>query len=155
MSKVEEKGGMKVVSDNRKARFDYHLIEFFEVGVVLTGAEIKSIRQNGISIAESYVRAISGELFLLNAHIKPYSFSTDPSYDPIRERKLLMKKREIERLAGRVSQQGLTLVPVKLYFKRGIAKLEIALAKGKAAPDKRQDIKRREGEREIERYHRG
>ena len=144
--------GIKIVSENRKARFDYHLEEFFEAGIVLLGQEIKSIRANGISLQEAYVRPDAGEIFLLNAHIKPYEFSGDLTYDPLRPRKLLLKKNEIMKLQSRVATKGLTLVPVKLFLKNGRAKLEIALAKGKAAPDKREDIKKREGKREIERY---
>jgi SsrA-binding protein len=124
--------GVKVVAANRKARFDYHIIETFEAGIVLTGAEIKSIRGGEITITEAYVRPDRGELMLLNAYIRPYSHSSDPEYDPRRPRKLLMHKREIAKLIRR-------------------AKVEVGLAKGKAAPDKRQDIKKREGQREIAR----
>ncbi|MCO6432392.1 MAG: SsrA-binding protein SmpB [Deltaproteobacteria bacterium] len=151
MNKGEPGAPVKVVAQNKKARFDYHIIETFEAGIVLTGAEIKSIRANGISLAESYIRPERDEVYLLNAHIKPYSFSSDKEFDPVRKRKLLLKKREIDKLRGRVEQKGLTIVPLSLYLKRGLAKLEIGLAKGKAAPDKRQTMKERESKRELDR----
>ena len=152
MSKKEvEPSGSKVIAVNRKARFDYHVIETFEAGLVLTGAEMKSIRGGGISLAESYIQPIRGELFLLNAHIPPYAHSGLKEYDPLRKRKLLMHLEEIDKLRGRVEQKGLTLVPLSLYLKRGYAKLELALVKGKAGPDKRQSIKERDSKRELAR----
>jgi len=143
--------GQKIIAANRKARFDYHILDTFEAGLVLTGAEIKSIRTGEVTIAEAYVRPQGGELFLLNAYIKPYSHSGDPEYDPRRARKLLMHKREIVRLSRELETKGTTIVPLQLYLKSGRAKIEIALGKGKAAPDKRQDIKKRESQREIAR----
>jgi len=142
---------IKLIAANKKARFDYHILETVEAGIVLTGAEIKSIRQGGISIAESYVAPGEDSLYLLNAHIKPYSFSGAKEYDPIRRRKLLLKKSEIDKLRGRVETAGLTIVPLQIYLKNGYAKVEIALAKGKAAPDKRQTQKNKEGAREAAR----
>ncbi len=147
----QEASGMKVIADNRKARFSYHLEERFEAGLVLLGAEIKSIRAGNVNLADSYISPYQGELFLVNAHISKYAFSDDAKYDPTRRRKLLMHKREIERLTGRIEQKGYTLVPTKIYLKKGRAKLEIALAKGKAAPDKRETKKKRELDREAER----
>ena len=141
----------KIVAANRKARFDYHIGETFEAGLVLTGAEIKSIRQGEITIGEAYVRPERGELFLLNAYIKPYSHSGDKEYDPRRSRKLLMHKREIAKLIRELETKGTTIVPLQLYLKNGLAKLDIGIGIGKAAPDKRQDIKKREGQREIAR----
>lgn len=143
--------GGKVICLNKKARFNYIIEETFEAGIVLTGAEIKSVRQGGVSLTESYVYPDRGQLFLVNAHIKPYAFGDNTSYNPTRKRKLLMHKAEIERLAGRVEAKGYTLVAIKLYLKRGYAKIEVGLAKGKAAPDKRKTIKDREGNREVER----
>ena len=143
--------GRKVLADNRKARFNYHILENFEAGLVLTGAEIKSIRAGKINLAESYVRPYKGELFLLNAHVSQYSHCNDPKYNPTRQRKLLLHRKEINKLQGRVESKGMTIVPLKIYLKRGYAKLEIGLAKGKAAPDKRQSIKNREAEREMAR----
>ncbi|MFN4894259.1 MAG: SsrA-binding protein SmpB [Pseudomonadota bacterium] len=142
---------VKIVSENRKARFDYHIIERFEAGLVLTGAEIKSIRAGEGTVNEAYVRPQGGELFLLNAYIKPYSHSGDKDYDPRRPRKLLMNKREITKLIRELETAGTTIVPLDIHLKNGLAKLEIALGKGKAAPDKRQDIKKREAARDVAR----
>ncbi len=148
---MAESEGVKVITVNKKARFNYHIDETYEAGIVLTGAEIKSVREGAISLAESYIVPDRDELFLLNAHIKPYKFNTATSYDPVRKRKLLMHRHEINRLRGRVEAKGYTLVPTRVYLKHGRAKIEVALAKGKAAPDKRQSIKEREGKREAER----
>jgi SsrA-binding protein len=153
--KSEEKSGIKVVALNKKARFDFHILEKFEAGLVLSGAEIKSVRNGAISLAESYIAPSRGELFLVGAHIKPYAFNADPDYDPVRRRKLLMHKREITKLAKGVEAKGCTIVPLQVYLKRGFAKLEIGLAKGKAAPDKRQNIKEREAKREMGRIMKG
>jgi SsrA-binding protein len=142
---------VKLVSENRKARFDYHILERFEAGLVLTGAEIKSIRAGEVTVNEAYVRPQGGELFLLNAYIKPYSHSGDKDYDPRRPRKLLMNKREITKLIRELETAGTTIVPLDIHLKNGLAKLEIALGKGKAAPDKRQDIKKREAARDVAR----
>lgn len=146
-----DSGGIKIVSENRKARHNFHILEEFEAGIVLTGPEIKSIRANGISLGESYVRPLKDEIFILGAHIEPYKFDPNKNYDPTRTRKLLLNRSEIDKLRGRVEQKGLTIVPLKLYFKGGRAKLLVALAKGKTAPDKRQSIKEREGKREADR----
>jgi SsrA-binding protein len=142
---------IKVITANRKARFDYHILETFEAGLVLTGAEIKSIRAGEVTVNEAYVRPVAGELFLLNAHIQPYSQSGDKEYDPRRPRKLLMHKREIAKLVRELEAKGTTIVPLQLHLKNGRAKIEIGLGKGKAAPDKRQDIKKREASREVAR----
>jgi len=151
--KKEELPEFKLISENRKARFNYHLIEKFEAGIVLTGNEIKSIRSGGVSLDEAYVRPHNGELYLLGAHINEYTFSSRVSeYNPTRPRKLLLHKHEISKLQGRVEAKGMTIVPVRLYInKRGRAKLEIALAKGKDSPDKRRDIMDREKKREAQR----
>ena len=140
-----------MVTHNRRASFRYHLLEKFEAGLVLTGDEIKSIRDGGVSLNEAYIRPHLGELWLLNAHISEYSHSSTKDYDPIRKRKLLMHKKEIMKLQGRVDQKGLTIVPVRLYLKRGRAKLEVALAKGKDNPDKKKAIQDRQKKREAER----
>lgn len=151
MAKNKQPSNIKIVAVNKKARFSYVIEDTFEAGLVLTGAEIKSIRQGRISLVESYIAPAKGELFLIGAHIKPYQFDTDESYDPRRHRKLLMHKREIERLSGRVERKGYTLIPLKIYLKRGYAKLEIALGKGRASPDKRRMIQERDLKREAER----
>jgi len=143
--------GQKIITENRKARFDYHILESFEAGLVLTGAEIKSIRTGEITVNEAYVRPQGSELFLLNAYIKPYAHSGDKEYDPRRPRKLLLHRKEISKLTRELETKGTTIVPLKIYLKGGRAKIEIALGKGKAAPDKRQDIKKREADREVAR----
>ena len=150
-SKDSAAAGHKVIAVNKKARFNYHIDETFEAGMVLTGGEIKSIRVGKINLEESYIVVRNSELFLMQAHISPYQFDTNTGYDPTRKRKLLMHKHEIDRLRGKVEAKGFTLVPTKLYLKRGRAKLELALAKGKAAPDKRDSIRDREAKREAER----
>lgn len=142
---------IKVIADNKKARFNYHLEEKFEVGIVLLGCEVKSIKNNQINLAESYVRVDSGEMFLVGAHIPEYSHSSAHDYKPTRPRKLLMQKRQIMKLQGKVQQKGLTLVPVKIYLKHGLIKLEIALAKGKDSPDKRKTVQERDLKRRAER----
>jgi SsrA-binding protein len=143
--------GQKIITENRKARFDYHILESFEAGLVLTGAEIKSIRTGEITVNEAYVRPQGSELFLLNAYIKPYAHSGDKEYDPRRPRKLLLHRKEIAKLTRELETKGTTIVPLRIYLKGGRAKIEIALGKGKAAPDKRQDIKKREADREVAR----
>lgn len=149
--KQAAESGVKVLIVNKKARFNYHLLETFEAGIVLTGNEIKAVRAGQINLSEAYIRPDAGELFLIGAHITEYSHSSEKSYNPTRTRKLLMHKKEIMKLQGRVNEKGLTVVPVKIYLKRGRAKLEIALAKGKDAPDKRQTIKEREHKKQAER----
>ena len=151
---ISDKGmseGIKIVTENRKARFNYHILETFEAGLVLTGAEIKSIRTSEVTINEAYIRPERGELYLLNAYFKPYSHSGDKEYDPRRPRKLLMHRREINKLIRELETKGTTIVPLNIHLKGGRAKIEVALGKGKAAPDKRQDIKKRETQREIAR----
>ena len=142
---------VKVIAANRKARFDYHILDTLEAGIVLTGAEIKSIRLGEVTINEAYIRPDGGELYLLNAHIKAYSHSGDREYDPLRKRKLLLHRREIDKLVRQLATEGTTLVPLQLHMKKGRAKLEIALGKGKAAPDKRQSIKEKDSKRELAR----
>jgi SsrA-binding protein len=143
--------GIKIISDNKKAFFNYEILERFEAGIVLKGSEIKSLREGKISLKESYIRVSDGEMFLLQANISEYSHSDDKTYDPTRKRKLLMHKNEINKLSVKVDQKGLTLVPLKIYLKKGYAKLEIALARGKNAPDKRKAIKEKELKVEAQR----
>jgi len=137
--------------DNRRARFEYEWLEQFEAGIVLTGTEIKSIRGGQISIGEAYARIRDGELWLLSMHIPPYMQGSFSNVDPNRPRKLLVHKKDIVRLQGRVSEKGLTLVPVRLYFTRGKVKLSIALVRGKKLWDKKKDEKDRDVEREMAR----
>jgi SsrA-binding protein len=144
-----EKPGVKVVAQNRKARFDYHIEEVLEVGLVLLGPEVKSLRLGKASLGDAYAKVDGGELWLHKAHITPYSHAPADSLDPTRTRKLLANRREIRRLLGRVKERGLTLIPLSLYFKGSRVKLELGLAKGKKLHDKREDIKKREQEREM------
>lgn len=147
----KKSSGGNNLAENRKARFEYEIVESFEAGIVLTGNEIKSIRNGGMSLNEAYVRPRNGELWLQGAHVTEYAFSNLNDYNPTRARKLLMHRSEIMRLIGRVEQKGLTLVPLKVYLKGGRAKLQLALARGKKAPDKRRTIQDRDQKREAER----
>ena len=148
------KSGLKIISNNRKARFNYFFIEFFEAGVVLFGSEVKSLRQGKANISESYASDDKGEIYLLNSHIPSYKESSYNNHDPRRNRKLLLNKREINKLIGRVNREGFTLIPTKLYFKKGKAKVEIAVAKGKKQYDKRHAKKDRDWNREKARLFR-
>lgn len=143
--------GEKIISVNRKARHDYTIEETHEAGLVLTGGEVKSLREGRANLKDSYARVEKGEAFLLNAHISNYEPAHYFNVDPTRTRKLLMHKKEILRLMGKVQEQGLTLVPLRLYFKKGHAKVELALARGKKTYDKRAAIREREVKRDIER----
>ena len=148
------KSGLKIISNNRKARFNYYFEEFFEAGIVLKGSEVKSLRAGKANISESYAFDQNGEIFLVNSHIPSYKESSYNNHDPKRNRKLLFNRREINKLIGRINQEGFTLVPTKLYFKKGKAKVEIAVAKGKRQYDKRQVKKKRDWDREKARYFR-
>jgi SsrA-binding protein len=140
---------IKTVVTNRKAYHNYHIGESIEAGIVLTGTEIKSIRAGRVSLGDAYVKPEEGELWLLNAHIARYEAGSYMSHEPTRPRKLLLHRKEIDSLAGKIQEKGLTLVPLKLYIKGSIAKLAIAPAKGKKLYDKRETIARRETDREI------
>lgn len=139
------------VARNRSARHDYHVIEVFEAGIVLTGTEVKSLREGKANLGDAYGVVRGSEVWLLNLHIAPYGSGGYVNHEPTRSRKLLLHRREIRRLIGAVERQGLTLVPLELYFLRGRAKVAVALAKGKKLHDKRDDSRRREAEREIAR----
>jgi len=141
----------KTIVDNRKARHDYFLTEKFEAGISLVGTEVKSLRAGKVNLKDSYAQIDDGELFLYNMHISPYEHGSFSNVDPTRKRKLLMHKREIMRLLGKVKEKGLTLVPTKLYFTRGMVKVEIALAQGKKLHDKRATQKEKMAKREIDR----
>jgi SsrA-binding protein len=145
---------MKVISTNRKAQRDYFLEDRFEAGLVLQGSEIKSIRAGNVSLREAYVQVDGQEAWLTNAHIGPYDPASRDNHDPKRPRKLLLHKREIRKLFDQVRQKGYTVIPLKLYLKSGIAKVEIALARGKRKYDKRQAIAKRDAEREMARRRR-
>lgn len=144
-------GGEKTVCVNRRAGHDYHIEETYEAGLVLSGSEVKSLRDGRAHLKDSYARVIRGEAFLLNCHISPYPAASRFNHDPTRTRKLLLHKKEITRLAGRVAERGLTLIPLRLYFKDGKAKVELALARGKKLYDKREALRKKAVEREIER----
>ena len=137
--------------DNRRARHEFHILESMEAGIALTGTEIKSIRQGGISLNEAYARVRDGELWLLGMHVPPYKQGSFSNVDPNRPRKLLLHKEQIARLGGRAAEKGLTIVPLRMYFTRGKAKIEIGLAKGKKLWDKREAVTKRDVEREIAR----
>ena len=146
--------GNKTIADNRKATFLYEIVDFFDAGIVLTGSEIKSVRQNKINIKASYVSPEAGEIFLINSNIPKYQNSIVENYNPKRKRKLLLNKNEINKLIGRINVEGFSLVPTKMYFKKGKAKIEIAVAKGKKQYDKRHTKKTRDWNRERARYFR-
>src|ERR671925_497790 len=146
---------MKDIATNRQARYRYNFLETWEAGMVLTGTEVKSLREGKAQIKDGYATLRDGEVWLHNVHIPPYAPASRENHDPERSRKLLMHRREIERLIGKTREKGLTLVPTWLYFRDGRAKVEIALARGKDVGDKRQAIKEREMKREMERAVRG
>jgi SsrA-binding protein len=142
---------VKIVTENRKARHDYHLDEQFEAGMVLTGTEVKSLRMGRANLKDSYARVVNGEVFLYQMHISPYPFAHYDNHDPLRPRKLLLHAHEIKRLYGKVNEKGYALVPLRVYFKRGKAKVVIALARGKRSYDKRETIRKRDEKREMDR----
>ena len=148
-------GGVKTLCTNRKARYDYHIEETYEVGIALLGSEVKSIRQGRANLRDSYAAVDRGELFLHNCHISPYEQAGQFAPDPLRPRKLLMHRAEIQRLIGKVEQKGLTLVPLSLYLKGPHVKVSLALARGKREYDRREDIKARAADREVARMSRG
>lgn len=141
----------KPIAENRKARHDYHLLDRVEAGLVLSGSEVKSLRQGGAQIQRAFADIRDGELWLVGAHIAPYEQAAIENHDPDRDRKLLLHRREIDSLKGKVQERGFTLVPTRLYFKDGRAKVELALAKGKDVRDRRREISKRESDRQIER----
>ena len=143
--------GEKIICTNRKAHFNYHLLDRIEAGIVLTGSEVKSLREGGGNIGEAYAMMKGNELWLINSHISPYDPAAYLNHKPKRDRKLLLHKKELLRIGQKLAEKGLTLVPTKMYFKAGIAKLELALAKGKQAVDKRETIKKRDVDRELRR----
>jgi SsrA-binding protein len=143
--------GIKVIATNRKARYQYHFHDTYEAGMVLKGSEIKSIRASQVSLQEGFVVFEGGEAWLVNVHVAPYNPASRENHDPRRRRKLLLHRREIERLQSRVQEKGFTIVPTRLYLKDGRAKVEIALARGKQLRDKRQAIAERDSKRQVER----
>lgn len=144
-------GGVKVVAENRKAFHDYFIEDRIEAGIILTGTEIKSIRNGRINLKDSYGRIDDGEIWVHQMHISPYEQGNRFNHDPLRPRKLLLHRSEINKLVGKIQQQGLTLIPIKIYLKKGMAKVELAVGQGKKNYDKRQALAEKEGKRDIER----
>ena len=149
MTKSAREAAQKIIAENRKASHDYHLLETFEAGVVLLGTEVKSIREGRVNLRDSFARVEDGELWVHNINISPYSHRGYADHDALRRRKLLLHAQEIRKLIGKVEEKGMTLVPVRMYFKNGRIKVAISLAKGKKDYDKRETIKRREADRET------
>ena len=150
MPSQDADGRVRVVAMNRRARFEYEILETVEAGLVLRGTEVKSLRGGQVNFKDSYATIRDGEAWLLGCHISPYSHGTDANHDPERDRKLLLHGREIARLTGKVAERGLTIVPLRLYFKEGRAKIELGLARGKKLHDKRSAIREREVAREMD-----
>ena len=147
VAKIKE----KMIIKNRKAFHDYEMIEKFESGIVLHGTEVKSFRRGQVNFKDSYVKVLDGELWVVNMHVSPYEHGSIYNHDPTRARKLLLHKREIKRLARKIEESGLTVIPLSAYFKNGVAKVQIALARGKKTYDKRKDIAKRDADRDAQR----
>jgi len=149
---TKDEGGYKIVSDNRQARFLYEILETYQAGIELKGTEVKSIRAGKVNLRDGYALLRNGEAWLINVHISPHTTTGEYfNHEPRRTRKLLLHKQEIRKLIGKVEQQGLTLVPLKMYLRKGIVKVDIALGRGKKLHDKREDMKRRDDQREMQR----
>ncbi len=151
-AKAETKNHNAPTVDNRRARHEYHILDSLEAGLALTGTEVKSIRQGGVSLGEAYARFRDGEAWLLGMHVPPYKQGSFSNVDPNRPRKLLLHKEQIADLEGRVKEKGLTIVPLRMYFTRGKVKVQLGLARGKKTWDKREDIAKRDVEREMQRH---
>jgi SsrA-binding protein len=149
MDKTEREKAQTSIAENRKAFHDYHLLETFEAGIALLGTEVKAIREGRVNLRDSFARVEDGEVFLYNVNISPYSHRGYADHEPLRRRKLLLHRDEIRKLIGRTVEKGMTLIPVRLYYKNGRVKVAISLAKGKKEYDKRETIKRREADRET------
>lgn len=147
----KEKEDLRIICQNKKARHEYELGDRYEAGLVLTGTEVKSLRLGKANLTDAYARIIGGEAWLLNAHISPYPMAYFGNHDPLRRRKLLLRRQELKKLLGRVQEQGHSLIPLRLYFKNGLAKAELALAKGKKTHDKRHALKEADARREMAR----
>ncbi len=147
----QDKKGKKLITDNRKARHNYFIVDTFEAGMVLKGTEVKSLRLGRAHLKDAYAKIKNGEMFVYQMHIGPYPFAYYENHDPLRVRKLLLHKYEIKRLMGKINEKGFSLVPLNLYFKDGKAKMTLALAKGKRLYDKRESIRRRDEKREMQR----
>jgi SsrA-binding protein len=148
-SKSDRELAQKIIADNRKAAHDYHLLETFEAGVALQGTEVKAIRETGANLRDSFARVEAGEVWIYNVHISSYRNRGYADHEPTRRRKLLLHRHEIRKLIGKTTERGMTIVPVRMYFKNGRVKVAISLAKGKKTHDKRETIRRREADRET------
>ncbi len=146
-----DKTHIKIIAENRKARYNYSIEDTYEAGVVLKGTEVKSLRDNRVNLKDAYARIKNGEVFVYQMHISPYPFAYYNNHDPLRVRKLLLHKEEIKRLYGKVNEMGFALIPLQLYFKGGKVKIKLALARGKRKYDKRESIRRRDDKRELDR----
>ena len=151
MARSAQTERVKVVASNRRAHRNYSVVETLEAGLALLGSEVKSLREGRLDLKDSYVLIKRGEAFLVGAYVAPYEFARDGGHEPERERKLLLHRREIDRIAGQIAEKGLTVVPLQVYFKDGKAKVELGLAKGKTSYDKRETLKERDADREVER----
>ena len=145
----------KLICQNKKARYDYHIVNTYEAGLVLKGSEVKSCRLGRANLKDGYGLIKDGEIYLVNSHISPYTYAHQLNHDPLRKRKLLLHKSEIKKLYGKIREKGFTLIPLKMYFKNGKVKVEMAVAKGKRLHDKREDIKRKDFAREAEKDFKG
>jgi SsrA-binding protein len=150
MSKKQD-SDIKIVCRNKRARYDYELEGRIEAGLVLTGSEVKSLRMGKANLTDAYARIVDGEVWLIKAHISPYPFAHHDNHDPERNRKLLLNQKEIRKMSGRIQEKGQSLIPLAIYFKKGWAKVELALAKGKKSYDKRHTLKERDADREMAR----
>lgn len=146
---MTDRVGERLIADNRKARHDYHLLDTFEAGIVLLGTEVKAIREGRVNLKDSFGRVEQGEVFLHNLHVSPYSHRGYAAHEPRRRRKLLLNRGEIRKLIGRTVERGCTLVPVRMYFRNGLVKVSVSIAKGKKTHDKRETIRRRQIDRET------
>jgi SsrA-binding protein len=149
-SQVEGEGGDRTIATNRRARHEYHILETVEAGLVLRGTEVKSLRAGEVTFKDSYATIRNGEGWLLGCHINPYSHGTDANHDPERDRKLLLHRKELGRLSGKIAERGLTLIPLRMYFKGGRAKIELGLGRGKKLHDKRATLRDRDQRREMD-----
>ena len=147
--KTDREKAQRTIAENRKARHDYHILETWEAGIALLGTEVKSIREGRVNLRDSYARVDNGEVWMQNVHISPYSHRGSADHSELRPRKLLLHREEIRKMGGKVAEKGLTLVPLEIYFKNGRVKVQLALAKGKQAHDKRETLRRREVDRET------
>jgi SsrA-binding protein len=150
MARSAQTERVKVVASNRRARRNYTIVETVEAGFALLGSEVKSLREGRLDLKDSYALVKGGEVYLVGAYIGPYEFARDGGHEPERERKLLLHRREIDRIGGQIAEKGLTLIPLQVYFKEGKAKVELGLAKGKTSYDKRETLKERDADREME-----